>query len=329
MQKLRRSFLFVTLIIFSLLAVSCVLVASFGSHSVTVTAWDRQVSLATSARKVKDALAQAGIVLGPNDYCSPDPEAALTQGINIKVVRASIAFVESGGTVRAVETSGQTVGAVLAQARISLGAEDAVVPGTTEAVPDDRRIKVVRVTYADVVEEEGVPYNSERREDGSLEAGLVRVYRKGVEGIARVSYKIRYEDGVEVSRKETSRERVKEPSAQILLVGSLREVSRGGSNIRFHRVVEVLSTAYCPCAKCCGPNAKGITSLGLPAKQGVIAVDPRVIPLGTKVYVDGYGFAVAADTGGAIKGDRIDVCFDTHDEALGWGMKRTKVYVIE
>jgi 3D (Asp-Asp-Asp) domain-containing protein len=65
------------------------------------------------------------------------------------------------------------------------------------------------------------------------------------------------------------------------------------------------------------------------AKQGVIAVDPRIIPLGTRVYVDGYGYALAADTGGAIKGNKIDVCFETHDEALRWGMRNTKVYVLE
>ena len=72
----------------------------------------------------------------------------------------------------------------------------------------------------------------------------------------------------------------------------------------------------------------GKTATGIPAAKGVIAADPRVIPLGTRVYVDGYGEAIAADVGSAIKGNRIDVCFDTHEEAWSWGVKQTKVYIL-
>lgn len=327
-QKTRLPFLLITLAFLSVVLASCA-VATLGSHSVTVTAWDRKVDLVTSARTVRDALAEANVVLGPNDHCSPDPDAALTQGLEIKVVRASIAFVHYDGKVQAVETSRETVGEILSESGIAVGSEDSVVPGIGEPLPDSRRIRVVRVTYADVIQEEAVPYAVERREDSSLEAGLTRVYRNGVAGVARVLYRVRYEDGVEVSRDEISREKIKDPSSQILLVGSLREVSRGGTSIRFERAIEALSTAYCPCAKCCGSNATGMTSTGLRAERGVIAVDPRIIPLGSRVYVDGYGFAIAADVGSAIKGNRVDVCFNTHEEALAWGMKRTKVYVID
>ncbi len=321
--------LLIAILLFCLLAASCAIVAGTGSHTVTVTAWDRVVRLDTSVRTVSEALRQANVVLGPNDYCSPGPEAPLTQGLDIKVVRASLAFIYDGGKVRAIETSSHTVGEILSQARIQVGADDTVIPSQLEPVPADGRVRVVRVTYGDVVEEESIPYTIERRTDGSLESGLVRVYKQGVEGVARVTFNVRYEDGVEVSRRQVSKEQVREPSPQVLLVGTLKEVTRGADNIRFERAIEAVATAYCPCSKCCGPNAKGITSTGIPAERGVIAVDPRVIPIGSRVYVDGYGFAVAADTGGAIKGNRVDVCFSTHEEALRWGRKQVKVYVIE
>ena len=93
------------------------------------------------------------------------------------------------------------------------------------------------------------------------------------------------------------------------------------------RPIRVVATAYCPCRKCCGSSASGHTATGRHATQGVVAVDPRVIPLGTRVYVEGYGNAIAADTGSAIKGRRIDVCFDSHRKALQWGRRRTIVYV--
>ncbi|NLA60115.1 MAG: DUF348 domain-containing protein [Firmicutes bacterium] len=327
-EKPWRLFL-IALFCFSFLAASCVLIAGKGSYTVTVTAWDRVVRLDTSARTVGDALEEANVVLGPNDYCSPGPEAPLTQGLDIKVIRASLAFVSDGGKVSAIETAKNTVGDLLSQAGISLGADDAVIPSREQPVPDDGRVRVVRVTYADIVEEEEIPYTIERRNDSSLEAGLVRVLRNGTEGLAKVTFNVRYEDGVEVSRQQVSRDLVKDPSPQVLLVGTLQEVTRGSDNIRFERAIEAVATAYCPCTKCCGPYANGYTHTGILAERGVIAVDPRVIPLGSRVYVDGYGFAVAADTGSAIKGNRVDVCFSTHEEALRWGRKQVKVYVIE
>lgn len=101
-------------------------------------------------------------------------------------------------------------------------------------------------------------------------------------------------------------------------------------------VISVKATSYCLCKKCCGksPSSPGYghTASGLVITPGegmkVISVDPRIIPLGSNVYVDGYGYAVAADTGGAIKGNKIDVYKDTHTEALQWGVKTVNVYIL-
>ncbi len=93
-------------------------------------------------------------------------------------------------------------------------------------------------------------------------------------------------------------------------------------------------TAYCPCEKCCGKWADGITSTGTVATQGrTIAVDPRVIPYGTVLYFEGhggnFGGYIAEDCGGSIKGNRIDLFFDSHDEANEWGIKTRDIYIIE
>ncbi|HWJ02583.1 MAG TPA: 3D domain-containing protein, partial [Verrucomicrobiae bacterium] len=71
------------------------------------------------------------------------------------------------------------------------------------------------------------------------------------------------------------------------------------------------------------------TATGVPPRVGLIAVDPRVIPLGTKLYVEGYGPAIAADTGGGIKGYKIDVFFNTLKDCLNWGRKRVKIYILQ
>ena len=87
-------------------------------------------------------------------------------------------------------------------------------------------------------------------------------------------------------------------------------------------------TGYCPCEKCCGKGARGITATGTKATAGrTIAVNPNVIPYGTKVRINGQEF-IAEDTGG-VKGNVIDMYFDTHDEALSWGRKHEVVEMVE
>lgn len=86
-------------------------------------------------------------------------------------------------------------------------------------------------------------------------------------------------------------------------------------------------SAYCPCELCCGKYADGVTATGKNAYTKGVAVDPNVIPLGTKIYIPGYGTVVADDVGGAIKGDKLDVRFPTHREALEWGRKHKEVTI--
>jgi len=101
--------------------------------------------------------------------------------------------------------------------------------------------------------------------------------------------------------------------------------SRAGSIHRF-RLLTMRATAYCPNG-CCG-SSYGRTATGRRAEYGVVAVDPRVIPLGTALYVDRYGFAIAADTGRKIKGYRIDLCFPTHREAMRFGTRSVRVLIL-
>jgi len=94
------------------------------------------------------------------------------------------------------------------------------------------------------------------------------------------------------------------------------------------QVVEVIATAYCACKMCCGKWVDGYTATMSRAKEGrTIAVDPRLIPLRSKVYIKGMGWYQAEDTGGAIKGKRIDIYFDSHKEAQKFGVKKRKIYV--
>lgn len=107
-------------------------------------------------------------------------------------------------------------------------------------------------------------------------------------------------------------------------------VSRSGSTApRGSYTLTLKATGYCPCAKCNYPFYGKPSYLGYPLGRGIAAVDPKVIPMGSKLYIEGYGEAIAADQGGAIKGNRIDLCFATHQQALNWGIKTVKVTVMK
>lgn len=121
-----------------------------------------------------------------------------------------------------------------------------------------------------------------------------------------------------------------------------RDLAENNPPAEYSQKIEVTATAYCLCKKCCGKSPEnpnyGNTHSGLKIVPGsgikVIAVDPNVIPLNTKVYVEGlngawdYGYAIAADTGSAIKELKIDLYMDTHTEALEWGRRKVNVYLL-
>jgi 3D (Asp-Asp-Asp) domain-containing protein len=125
--------------------------------------------------------------------------------------------------------------------------------------------------------------------------------------------------------KPTEKPEAPRPTERIVLAGR-------GDVTRYSKVITATATAYCACTICTG-SGNGRTATGAVAQRGVIAVDPKVIPLGSRVYVetDGggyvYGAAVAADTGGAIRGNKVDLCFNTHSEALAFGRRTVQVYI--
>jgi len=130
-------------------------------------------------------------------------------------------------------------------------------------------------------------------------------------------------DGEETRSTVISQRVVKRMTPRVVVRGDMSLPSRGGE------VLYMEATGYDPGPRSCGRYASGYTAVGLRAGEGVVAVDPRVIPLGTRLYVEGYGECVAADVGGAIKGRRIDLGFDSYREAMNWGRRMVRVRILE
>lgn len=157
-----------------------------------------------------------------------------------------------------------------------------------------------------------------------LGRGRIRKVQNGVDGKAEKLYEVIYLADEVVERKLVNEKVVVEPVPAVFHMGpSGFQPSR--SSFTRARVLDMESTAYTPSAGRANPTFR--TATGRRAQYGVVAVDPTVIPLNTLVFVEGYGFAIAADTGGAIKGNKIDVCVPTREEAMRWGRRTVRVHI--
>jgi len=216
-----------------------------------------------------------------------------------------------------------TVGGILREAGINLGVKDRVTPTLdTRAVPG-MKIAVTRIEERIVTQREAIKFDTVTRlEMRSTKSGIIQT---GQNGEKEVKYLVTLKNGVRVASKPLSSWVVKKPVDQVVIVSHPNQLSsRGGYPVRRIRMV---ATAYAPFH--CGGSRSGHCALGMMATKGIVAVDPRVIRLGMRVYVEGYGVAIAADTGGAIKGSRIDLCFDTDGESIRYGRRAVNVYILD
>lgn len=232
------------------------------------------------------------------------------------------------GTQLVSNTTQVAVIDVLQESGIKVGPLDVVVPALTERPYFGMNITVTRIE--ETIEELSVPmsFNTVRTFSNSLRPGLVITRNPGKPGEKLVRCRFRYANGKIAGSEVLSAEVIRKPENKVLIVGSRgRYTSRGSFGTR--RVLHMSASAYDPGPRSCGRGATGRTSCGMRAGYGVVAVDPRVIRLGSKLYVEGYGFAVAGDVGSAIKGPRIDLGFRSYREAIQYGRKKVKVHVLK
>ena len=175
------------------------------------------------------------------------------------------------------------------------------------------------------VETTSIPFKVVYEASRTVSAGRMFTSQHGKPGQIINTYAVNFKDGKPVSKTLVSTKKV-DAVDEVVLMG------KGGFPSSRHqftrsRIMVMNATAYDPSPQTI-PGTRGRCANGMRAGFGVVAVDPRVIPLGTTVYVEGYGLAVAADTGGAIKGNRIDLCYNARSTALHFGRRRVVVHVL-
>lgn len=300
------------------------------AKEVVISVNGNQSKVWTTENVVKNILEEANIEVTEHDLVSQSLDTEVGADNKIDIQKAFQLTLVDGKKERQVWSTSTTVANFLKQQEVQLGESDRVEKGLEEVITPNDKIAVVRVEKVTDVVEESVDFAIKKKNDSSLLKGREKVVSEGEKGKVERTYSIVKENGKVVSKKLASEKVIKKPKTKVVSVGTkvvTANVSRS-SEPSSGKEFYVTATAYTPnCAGCSGISAAGLNLRANPDMK-VIAVDPKIIPLGTKVWVEGYGNAVAADTGGAIKGKKIDVLVPTTSKAKSWGRKKVRIKVL-
>jgi uncharacterized protein YabE (DUF348 family) len=304
------------------------------SKPINIAVGDERRTIWTTADTVKELIQQENLDVTQHDKIEPALDTKLETDSSLKIDKAFQLTLNVDNKNQQVWTTSTTVADFLKKQNVTLNELDKVEPALTNKVDQEGAITVTRIEKVTDVVEEPIAFDVVTQSDNSIEKGKQKVIDSGKEGKREKHYEVVKENGKEISRKLLKTETVEESKNRVVALGtkvvqtvSTASVSRNNDSVK--KEFYVKSTAYTAhCSGCSGTTATGVNLRANPGAK-VIAVDPSVIPLGTKVHVEGYGYAVAADTGSAIKGNKIDVFLPSKSAAYRWGSKQVKIKVLE
>lgn len=258
---------------------------------------------------------------GPEVESQSQPKASLT----VKMRNQIFSFeIPKGITVREA-----------LEKKVGLSPLDYLSLSPTTLIEENATVLLRKVEERVKVEKEEIPFSTTFVPAPYLPFGKIEVLQKGLPGVREIHYRERVEDGQVVSREKIEEKVVQEPLGQVeavgILFGSPEEtiaVSLSYPQPLSDDFLVMEATAYCPLVSETDGNPWR-TSIGLTSSYGIVAVDPTVIPYYTPLYIEGYGFAIAGDTGGAIRGNRIDLFFYTAEETRRFGRRMVKVWILD
>jgi uncharacterized protein YabE (DUF348 family) len=327
---LKSQYIVAALVVAAIVALG--VTGSMWAHKgVTVVVDGESRFVKTQAATVGDFLGEEGIVLGEGDLVTPACDACIEDATTVIVRHAVPVTVSVAGQPVEIDVIGSTVADALIAAGLDVDGGVQCVPSLASPIEPGMSIAVNDVVARVIRQESEVAYETTTTDDPTIPKGTRAVLTEGSPGKMLSVYRVLVVGGVETSRTLVAQRVTAEPVAEVIGMGTGRSGGRTlASRSKFKapvsgKTLTVTATGY-------APNVDGVgtrTATGDTAGFGIIAVDPRVIPLGTKLWVPGYGYGVAADTGGAIKGDRIDLCYDTGREAIDWGRRTVTITIVQ
>lgn len=287
--------------------------------NVTLVTPDGESTFQSAAPTLGQALAERRLTLYAADFLAPPPETALTADLTVSYRPARDYVIRVDGESIAVKSSAETVGQVLASARIPLLGLDYSLPAESESAPTDGAIEIVRVQESLLVEQTSIPFSTRYEYSAEIPLGSENFLQAGEPGLSVSTVRIRYENGVEVSRVTEAENLVRLPKEQVMGRGTqvtVQMLDVPGGQIQYWRAVQMYATSYSPCRSGISGCSYG-TASGLPVQRGVVAMRRSLFNTlrGTQVYVPGYGVATIGDVGGGFPDGRlwIDLAYSDAD----------------
>jgi len=305
--------------------ISLTLVVASIRKTVVINIDGEEQTFVTYKGTIKDVLQENDIIVNEKDKVQPALNEKLSENDRINIKKAvKVQLVTKDKTIE-IETAEDTIHEMIGMEEEALkeqGIEfkegvDEITPALDTKIEKDLTIQLVKVEVVSEVATEAINFDVITQEDESLDVGVEEIVQDGAIGEKEITYEVIKKDGKEISRDIVSSKVTKEPVNKIVAEGTRRVLASRNGNLEYQDVIYCEATAYYSGTI----TATGTAPVYNPSGISTIAVDPRVIPLGSLVYVEGYGKAIAADTGGAINGNIVDVFVDSYDTAINWGRK--------
>lgn len=273
-----------------------------------------KTEIVTKEHTIEGFITSEGIKYCEEDFISIPLTGFVYDGMSFEFKHATDFKVTVDGRTIRFKSLAETVDEALEEKGINVRDRDIVTPERGALLEENMEIVVQRVETEKITAREKVPFDTVKKKDKSMAEGDTKVITEGKNGKDKVIYEVTYIDGEEASRKELSRENIKDAVDEVVAVGT--QVEYNGK--LYSRKLVVKAYSY---------TGGGTTAMGTKARVGEIAVDPGVIPLGTNVYIPGVGARRAEDTGGNIKGNTIDIYMNTKSECINWGVRYITIYI--
>lgn len=276
----------------------------------------------TTAETVGEALRQAELTIYLGDQVTPDLGTQVSPGLKVNIQRSQPVQIAVGEQTLRTRTRAETVAEALAELNIGLTGEDVIEPDLDTPIAEGLAIRITRVHEEILIEEEIAPFDTVYVPDPDLAIDTQQVDAPGAEGITRSRYRVRYENGEEVSRVHEDTWIAQDPSNRIIAYGQRIEprtfTAADGTEVTYWRRIQMRASSYSANTAGVSPDKPyyGQTRTGDRMRHGIVAVDPSVIRLGARVYVPDYGYGDALDTGSAIISRRIDLGYDDSNLVL-------------
>lgn len=318
------------------------------AYNVPVIVDGKKVSSMLAGGNVRDAILKAGIYLNPNDQVVPPLNTSLFNGINIEVVRQKNVNFTFNGTENNLTVKDGTVGEMLEAMNITLADDDQINVGLEEGLYDGMNIVLDRINNTEETYQEEIPFETVTKKTDDLEEGTTQIESEGVKGTCEVKVSKKIVNGEVVETNVIDKKVVTEPKSEIKLVGTRKKqlnsiscgcaticnedgklIDHNGNPIYYSKKLSGPCTAY-------SASSGARTATGELAQFGKVAVDPRIIPYGTKLYIcsdDGsfvYGYATASDTGSALKNGHtlVDLFYPSEGECISFGRRTLSIYFV-